>query len=92
MRSRIEIYCAILYTGLLNIRFHADDGERCFAEADHLHNIPELPANFENEELHRYYWEVMRPSFIAKSKLEWLGHYQELWQELDETNRREGRA
>jgi hypothetical protein len=90
MRSRFEIYCDILYRGLLNIRNHADDSERCYAEADHLHNIPELLHHFDNEELHRYYWEAMRPSFIAQSKPEWLGLFQHLWAELEEANRREG--
>ena len=48
MRSRFEIYVDILYSGLLNIRNCSDDRERSFAEADHLHNIPELLRNFQN--------------------------------------------
>jgi hypothetical protein len=90
MRSRFEIYCDILYTGLVNIRAHADDRERCFAEADHLHNIPELLRKFDKEELHRYYWEAMRPSFISQSKPEWLGRFQQLWTELEAANQQEG--
>ena len=83
MRSRFEIYCEILRRGLLNIRFHADDQERCFVEADHLHNIPELLCDFNNEALHDYYWSATRPSFINASKPEWLTSFKELWAELE---------
>ena len=86
MRSRFAIYCDILYEGLLNIRNHSCDHERCFAEADHLHNIPELLRHFDKEDLHRYYWEAMRPSFIRQSKPEWLVGFQELWAELEEAS------
>jgi hypothetical protein len=82
MRPRFEIYCDILYWGLINIRSHANDAERCAAEADHLHNIPELLRHFDNEELHRFYWNAMRPSFIGQSKPEWLGRFEQLWEEL----------
>ena len=86
MRSRFAIYCDILRSGLLNIRNHSGDSERCSAKADHLHNIPELLCNFENEGLHRHYWEAMRPCFIKEAKPEWLGHFQELWDELELAN------
>jgi hypothetical protein len=89
MRSRFEIYCDILYRGLVTIRNCANDPERCFAEADHLHNLPDLLRSFANEDLHRYYWEAMRPSFIGQSKPEWLGQYHHLWVELEEATRRE---
>jgi hypothetical protein len=89
MRTRFEIYCDILRIGLLNIRCNANDPERCHAESDHLHNLPELLTRFDDEDLHRFYWEIMRPSFIDQSKPEWLTGYKELWRELDEANRRE---
>lgn len=89
MRSRFEIYCDILRWGLLAIRNSANDPERCYVEADHLHNLPELLRNFGNEGLHRYYWEAMRPSFIRQSKPEWVEGYQQLWEELEEATRRE---
>jgi hypothetical protein len=89
MRSRIEICCDILSWGLLNIRNHANDAERCFAESDPLHNIPELLRNFEKVELHRYYWEVTRPCFISTSRPDWLHGFWELWAELEDANRRE---
>jgi hypothetical protein len=89
MRSRYEIYCAILYRGLINIRANNHDPERCFAEADHLHNMPELLRKLWDDQVHKYYWEAMRPSFIAQSKPEWLTCFEPLWAELEEANRRE---
>lgn len=92
MRSRFEIYCDILYWGLLDIRSHADDPVRCFEEADHLHNLPELLRNFDKEELHRFYWDVMRECFISRSKPELLGRFQQLWDELEQATIRETRS
>ena len=67
MRSRFEIYCDILSSGLLAIRNHSHDPEHCHAEADHLHNIPDLLRNFGNEGLHRYYWEAMTPRSSSRA-------------------------
>ncbi|MEQ8790798.1 MAG: hypothetical protein RIC55_31160 [Pirellulaceae bacterium] len=92
MRSRNKVYCEVLQAGLLNIRAYAGDAERCFAEADHLHNLPALLCNPENEELHRYYWEVERPSFIKSAKPEWLVGYEALWRELEQSIGRESRS
>ena len=89
MRSRFEIYCDILYWGLLNLRSFAGDRERCQAEADHLRNIPELLRNPHVERLHRHYWELVRPTFIGVSKPGWLVRFEPLWAELEEANRRE---
>jgi hypothetical protein len=90
MRDRFEIYCEILSLGLIQIRHNAHDGEQCFAQADHLHNLPELLQNFDNEDLHCIYWEATRPAFISQSKLEFLGRFQQLWDELEDANRRHG--
>jgi hypothetical protein len=89
MRSRCEIYCDILSCGLLHIRNNSDDRQRCFEEADHLHNVPELLSNLDNEDLHRFYWNVMRKCFIERSKPEWLGRFKELWDELEQATVRE---
>jgi hypothetical protein len=87
MRTRFEIYCDILTLGLLAIRNNASDSEWCHAVADHLHNLPELLRHFDKEELHQYYWEAMRPSFIRSSKPERLWRFQQLWAELEEATR-----
>jgi|SRR5580700_7532043 hypothetical protein len=81
-RSRFEIYCEILYWGLIQIRCHSADSKRCYVEADHLHNLPALLEHFDNEELHREYWAIARGCFIESSQPEWLWRYTHLWQEL----------
>ncbi len=60
--TRHEIYSLILESGLFNIRQAASSGDvkQCFAEVDHLHNIPALLMDFENKELHHFYFDTMR--------------------------------
>lgn len=86
--SRYEIYCLILERGLFNIRLAASSGDikQCFAEADHLHNMPALLMDFENEELHHFYFDTMRPSYLSLSKPEWASMYTHLWKSLEELN------
>lgn len=86
MRSRFEIYCDILYVGLKNIGNYSNDPDRCLAEVGHLHNVPELLRNMQNERLHTYYWKAMRPSFISVSKPEWTTRFEQLWAEVEELN------
>jgi hypothetical protein len=89
MRSRFEIYCDIIYWGLLNIRNNSDNPKRCHAEADHLHNLPALLRQFHNEGLHREYWDIMRPCFISNAESDWLWRFEQLWAELAEATRAE---
>lgn len=56
----------ILTTGLLRIRARSANAERVFAEADHLHNLPRLSADF-RPELLDCYWSVEKPCFIQKT-------------------------
>lgn len=86
--TRHEIYCHILETGLLNIRLAAKEGDtaQCFAEADHLHNMPALLMNMVNEELHQLYSQTMKPSYLSISKPEYSSRYTELWKLLEETS------
>ena len=81
MDKRFDIYCDILYRGLINIRTAAREGDfkRCEMEADHLHNLPDLLKNYDNEQLHDYYWNCMRPDETEHTKC-----YQELWNRLKE--------
>jgi hypothetical protein len=57
----------ILENRILHIRGAASDGdaERCFVEADHIHNIPEL-LRFFRLDLLKFYWTVERPCFVAQ--------------------------
>jgi hypothetical protein len=91
MRTRFEIYCDILYRGLLAIRCQTQDPELCFAHADHLHNLPELFRNFENESLHNYYWNCMRDGLVhfsrQRNQPEIIQEFQPLWDELEEASR-----
>jgi hypothetical protein len=62
-----EVVSGILGQGLLRIRAFAGakEAKKCFIEADHLHNLPSLLADYRPEKL-RYYWEIERPSFIQQ--------------------------
>lgn len=75
-----EIVCDILYTGLLQIRALADTN-RCRSEADHLHNLPGLLANFKPELLD-YYWQVERVCYIQRSTAEESRPFEPMWQVL----------
>ena len=62
-----KVVLELLAHGILRIRAFAGAKEpnRCFVEADHLHNLPQLLADYRPERL-RYYWEVERPSFMEQ--------------------------
>ena len=84
MQSTKEIYLDIVETGILIIRKAASLGNKrqCFVESDHIHNIPMLLKNLDNQELHRYYWMVTRNSYIQMSKPEYVCKYEYLWKQL----------
>jgi hypothetical protein len=84
-RRRSEIYCDILAMGLLNLRRAAleQDHEHCFAEADHLHNIPDLIKRGCPDELHQFYLSTMRPGYARAGRPKWVQTYVTLWLELD---------
>ena len=71
----------LLQMGLLQIRAFSDRdlAERCFIEADHLHNLPEIIRN-PRLELVAYYYEVERPAFIKKVGN--VEQYREEWDRL----------
>lgn len=83
--TRNEIYLCILETGILNIRQAAarGDAKQCFAEADHIHNMPALLRNPEDENAQQLYADCMRPSYISLSTPEWLRRFRPLWNALD---------
>src|SRR6266700_4157289 len=59
----------------------AGNAENCALEADHLHNLPGLLADFSPERL-RYYWEAERTSFAARCDADALRQWEELWDRL----------
>ena len=75
-----ELVCEILRTGLLRIRA-LGDGDRCAVEADHLHNLPGLLANYKPELLD-FYWRVERESFIKRSPPEDVQAFEPVWNAL----------
>jgi len=75
-----EIVCEILRTGLLRIRV-LSDADRCALEADHLHNLPGLLADYKPELL-EYYWRVERACFIERSTPEEAAGFEALWKSL----------
>lgn len=85
MRSRLNVYLDMLHVGVLNARRAAAEGDarQAFAEADHIHNLPDLLMSMDDEEKHRYYWEVIRPGYISISKPEWAKRFERLWRELE---------
>jgi hypothetical protein len=55
--------------------------DRCAVEADHLHNVPALLADYSPDRL-RFYWEVERPSFAACCAPEVLAGWEACWDRL----------
>ena len=82
MDERFAIYCDILYRGLINIRMAAQRGDlkQCEEEADHLHNIPHMLKEYDNEGLHDYYWNCMRHDDTS----EYANDFKYLWSKLEE--------
>jgi hypothetical protein len=72
-------------TGLLRIRSLAWQGEaeRCGVEADHIHNLPDLLADYSEEKL-AYYWNVERPSYMGRVPKADLLAWEPLWQRMSD--------
>jgi len=88
MRCPVEIddvLLAMLQTGLLRIRLHAWQGEieLCGLEADHIHNLPDLLADYSADKL-SYYWNVERPQYIGMVDGDRLREWEPLWNRLAE--------
>ena len=71
---------------------YAGDPAQAATEADHLHNLPELLQHLAREELHAFYWEATRTSYLGESKAEYAQQFETLWAELDAANRAAGIA
>ncbi|MBO0698786.1 MAG: hypothetical protein J2P46_10355 [Zavarzinella sp.] len=73
----------ILRDGLLACRSAGWSGDagRAAVEADHLHNIPDLLADYSPERL-QYYWEVERPVFAKRCSPDQLLMWKEHWERL----------
>jgi hypothetical protein len=60
-----NILLNLITLGILRLRAHPHDPNRCVIEADHIHNLPALIGNYSRSSL-LYYWDVERPSFIKQ--------------------------
>ncbi len=78
-----EVLLDILHHGLLACRAAgwAGHAERCAMDADHLHNLPDLIADYSADRL-QYYWDVERPSFAARCDPGELRFWEEQWERL----------
>lgn len=93
MTERDAIYVQILHHGLLRIRDSAALGhlQYCAVESEHLHNIPSLIGET-NEERHSYYFCQERAHYLeavdrSLPGLDFtLSRYSELWTRLHELN------
>ena len=89
MSERDEIYIQILHHGLLRLRDAAASGHihHCSVEAEHLHNIPSLIGET-NEQRHLYYLGQERCYYLERIDrslpgLDFtLSRYVELWERL----------
>ena len=89
VRTRFEIYCDILYRGILEIRASTRDYEYISEQADHLHNLPGLLREMNNEDLHRFYWKCMRIDYGRSGREDWPRIFDSLWIELGDATERE---
>lgn len=77
----------IVSLALVNVRgfgLTQGDAKRCAIEADHVHNLPGVMANFSVGAL-RYYLDVARPEYVRQVTKEkgTLSMFQPLWDELE---------
>ena len=56
--------------------------DRCALEADHLHNLPRLLAEYRPRVL-LYYWDVERAGYIEQAPPERLAAWEPLWRRLE---------
>jgi hypothetical protein len=78
-----QVVLGLLSRGLVRIRRlgWSGRGSLCAAEADHLHNLPDLLANYSEERL-RYYWDVERACYLRHVPPEQSAWLIDLWDEL----------
>lgn len=79
-----EIVLEMLEYGLIVIRLQGWEGlaDRCAVEADHLHNLPRLLAEYDPKLL-LYYWDAERVGYLEKAPPERLSNWEEFWRRLE---------
>lgn len=78
-----EVLAQMIAEGLLRIRADgwANRPDLCAIEADHLHNLPSLIADYSPARL-AYYWTVERPGYLRQmpeaERSGWEAHWDKL--------------
>ena len=77
-----DVVLRVLQIGLLEARAAgwSGDAERGMAQADHLHNLPDLLRLYSPRKL-KHYWERERPLFISRMGGQPIA-FEEIWAEL----------
>jgi hypothetical protein len=77
------ILLAILSRGVMQARAFGWSGnaERAAAEADHVHNLPGLLADYSSARLD-YYWNAERPGYLARATPDQAALFRPLWEQL----------
>jgi hypothetical protein len=57
--------------------------EQCAIESDHIHNLPDLIADYSSDKV-AYYWNVERPEYIKQVPEDRLAGWEPLWRQLCE--------
>ena len=80
----VEILLEILAAGLLSIRVRGWNGQadRCALEADHLHNLPSILAEYHLERL-LYYWDAERDLDLERTASGVSFRLESAWQRLE---------
>ena len=78
-----DVILRILQTGVLEARSAgwSKDADLGAAQADHIHNLPDLLRRYSPRKL-KHYWSIERPAFIRRLGGQPLA-FEEFWAELE---------
>ncbi len=78
-----DVILRVLQIGLLEARAAgwSGDAQQGTAQADHLHNLPDLLRRYSPRKL-KYYWDRERPLFISRRGGQPIA-FEEIWAELE---------
>jgi hypothetical protein len=80
----VEILLEMLGSGLVVVRARGWNGQaaECAVEADDLHNLPALLADYDPHRL-LYYWDVERVCYLRKAPTDRLPTWEMFWSRLE---------
>ena len=79
-----ETLLSILRIGISRIRLLAWTGETelCGVESDHIHNLPDVIADYTPEKL-SHYWDIERPEYVRLIQDDLSVEWEPLWHQLE---------